>query len=115
MTWRRTVATAFSGDAQFVRLSCVSHGRRAHSNQLTVNHQEILMALCEACSKIVQHQRHAPGHDDLQPTENSRTVKPFGQARVKITEHRCRICGTIWSYEDDKNDNQTGWSITQAA
>lgn len=68
------------------------------------------MPLCQACEAIEINKRHAPGHDDLLPTGNSGDYKPFAQAGVKVTEYKCKSCGTLWQYEDDKNDDYAGWS-----
>lgn len=68
--------------------------------------------MCPACSAIAQHQRNAKGHAHLhQEGKTRKSVSAIGQARIKITHFRCKVCGTKWQYEDDKNDDHAGWSV----
>ena len=66
---------------------------------------------CAECEAMTLHKRNAPGHTELKPTGRHHDYKPHGQAVVKVTEYRCGACGTLWRYEDDKNDDFAGWSI----
>ena len=30
---------------------------------------------------------------------------------VNVTSYRCDACGTRWEYENDKTNQQAGWSV----
>jgi hypothetical protein len=66
--------------------------------------------MCPDCKAMVQNKRGADGHANLEVTGKDK-AKPFAQAVIRITFSRCRICGTNWRYEDDKNDSFAGWSV----
>ncbi len=66
---------------------------------------------CRPCNDIVTGKRHAPGHDALKPTGKNFDYRPHAQAVIKVTEYKCQTCGTLWRYEDDKNDDFAGWSF----
>ena len=68
--------------------------------------------LCDKCKQIAQQCRGAPGHSDLESMGiKAATLQPYGQSRVNIKKFRCRGCGALWSYTDDKNDAFEGWSL----
>jgi len=69
------------------------------------------MTHCQACAAVETKKHHAPGHDGLEPTGKKFDYKPFAQSVAKVTEYKCAACGTLWRYEDDKNDDFAGWSI----
>jgi hypothetical protein len=68
--------------------------------------------VCDKCSRIEEHRRYAQGHSDLENIGAEAAVhQPYGQSRVNIQKYRCRHCGALWSYTDDKNDSFEGWSL----
>lgn len=69
------------------------------------------MPMCDACQAIVPNKRHVKAHDALQKVAGGSSYKPFGQAKVYVTNYDCQACGTKWQYEDDKNDPGAGWSV----
>lgn len=72
------------------------------------------MEMCSACQAIEINKRSAPVHDNLRQLEGqSRSYRPFAQARVDIRAYRCESCGTNWEYEDDKNDPYSGWRLVK--
>lgn len=71
------------------------------------------MAMCEACAAIVTGRRHEKGHDGL--TEIGKSKQNWGTGAVYTTKYRCSACGSLWEYEDDKNDNGAGWTLAKAA
>jgi len=70
------------------------------------------MPLCLACESIKRNKRGEHGHEALSPTGKRYDYAPFAQAIVKVTEYKCQSCGTLWRYEDDKNDDFVGWSVS---
>ena len=70
--------------------------------------------MCPLCGAIPRDKRGAPGHDKLyQEGTPTRGRTPIGQAKITITHYRCKVCGTKWQYENDKNDQNAGWSVTE--
>ncbi|PVY81092.1 hypothetical protein C7414_102421 [Cupriavidus alkaliphilus] len=66
------------------------------------------MAKCDACNSIIAHKRGEPGHDALLETGRDK-YRPIGQPAIVTTSYTCSICGTKWTYENDKNDSLAGW------
>lgn len=73
------------------------------------------MALCTPCSQIVTNKRSIPGHGALEYTGAGSGATPIGQARITVKLYKCLDCGTAWRHEDDRNDNQAGWSTVTSA
>lgn len=67
------------------------------------------MNLCEPCTGIQRNWRRAPGHAELLQRGN-RQVLNKGKL-VTITSYRCDRCGTAWEYENNKANQQAGWSV----
>jgi hypothetical protein len=67
------------------------------------------MPLCEPCSGIQRNWRRAPGHAELLQRGNRQELHK-GKL-VTITSYRCDRCGTAWEYENNKLDQQAGWSV----
>ena len=65
--------------------------------------------LCEPCAGIQRNWRKAPGHAELVQGTNRQERRK--QGLVTITSYRCDRCGTAWDYENDKNNQQAGWSL----
>ena len=66
-------------------------------------------ALCEPCRGIQRNWRRAPGHAELVQSQNwkeERDGKP-----VTITRYICDRCGSTWDYENNKANQQAGWSL----
>ena len=70
------------------------------------------MAMCDACKAIVRNKRAAPGHDALKKIGTRRGPEVFAQAKINLVDYACETCGAKWTYEDDKNDLNAGWSPT---
>jgi hypothetical protein len=68
-------------------------------------------ALCESCAGIQRNWRKAPGHAELQ--QGAHRQERRGGALVTVTRYRCDRCGTSWDYENDKANQQAGWSIAK--
>ena len=51
----------------------------------------------------------APGHAELQQGEHRQEKRSHGL--VTITSYRCDRCGTAWEYENNKVNQQAGWSV----
>lgn len=66
-------------------------------------------ALCEPCRGIQRNWRRAPGHAELVQTQNWKEER--GGKPVTITRWRCDRCASTWDYENDKNNQQAGWSL----
>ena len=73
------------------------------------------MVLCEPCTGIQRNWRRAPGHALLVQTASRKELRDGdngGSHSVNITSYRCDQCGTRWEYENDKTNQQAGWSVT---
>ena len=67
------------------------------------------MALCEPCQGIQRNWRKAPGHAELVQRGNRKEDRDHGP--VTFTRYVCDRCGTAWEYENDKTNQQAGWSV----
>ena len=67
------------------------------------------MTLCEPCTGIQRNWRRAPGHAELLQGGNRQV--PSKGSLVTITSYRCDRCGAAWEYENDKANQQAGWSV----
>ena len=67
------------------------------------------MPLCEPCSGIQRNWRRAPGHAELLQRGNRQ--EPRNHNLVTITSYICDRCGTVWEYENNKLNQQAGWSV----
>jgi len=65
--------------------------------------------LCDACAGIQRNWRRAPGHAELMQGKNRKAQRRQGE--VTITRYVCEHCGTVWDYENDKFNQQAGWSL----
>lgn len=76
------------------------------------NRQEELkkMVLCASCAGIQRNWRRAPGHAELVQTSSRKAERGDGHT-VNVTSYRCDACGTRWEYENDKTNQQVGWSV----
>jgi len=70
------------------------------------------MAMCDACAAVVQRRRGFPAHAYLSLVK---TVEPAptrsGMAKSSLSYFTCRRCETKWRYEDNKSDEQAGWTV----
>jgi len=69
-------------------------------------------ALCDACAGIQRNWRRAPGHGELMQGVNRK--EPRRQGLVTVTRYMCERCGTVWDYENNKFDQNAGWSVVAA-
>jgi len=69
--------------------------------------------LCEPCSGIQRNWRRAPGHAELLQRGNRQELRR-GQL-ITITSYLCDRCGTAWEYENNKLNQQAGWSVVGRA
>ncbi|MBI2770042.1 MAG: hypothetical protein HYX47_10490 [Burkholderiales bacterium] len=67
------------------------------------------MELCEPCSGIQRNWRRAPGHAEL--VQAGHRKEDRSGREVTITTYKCERCGTKWEYENDKANQQAGWSV----
>lgn len=67
------------------------------------------MALCDACAGIQRNWRRAPGHAELVQGGNRQEKRPHGL--VTVTRYSCDRCSTAWEYENNKAQQQAGWSV----
>jgi hypothetical protein len=67
------------------------------------------MQLCDSCAGVQRNWRRAPGHAELVQGNNRTEAHEHGL--VTITRYRCERCGTAWEYENNKLNNQAGWSV----
>jgi len=70
--------------------------------------------LCASCAGIQRNWRRAPGHAELVQLSNRKAERSDGDNgshTVTITSYRCDACGTRWDYENDKTNQQAGWSV----
>lgn len=68
------------------------------------------MVLCASCAGIQRNWRRAPGHAELVQTSSRKAERADGHT-VNVTSYRCDACGTRWEYENDKTNQQVGWSV----
>lgn len=66
---------------------------------------------CDHCKSFKRFTRGVPPHENLQQQGEPRKIKMQGLAHQYDTDYICTACGTKWTYEDDKNDDQTGWVV----
>lgn len=66
-------------------------------------------ALCDSCRGIQRNWRRAPGHPELVQGDNRKEERD-GRG-VTVTRYSCVRCGAIWDYENDKTNQQAGWSL----
>ena len=64
--------------------------------------------MCGACAGVQRNWRRAPGHPELMQRTNRKEVRETGS--VTITRYVCEQCGTVWDYENDKQNLHAGWS-----
>lgn len=75
------------------------------------------MNLCEPCAGIQRNWRRAPGHAELEQGSNrqeDRRADRYSNHKhslVTITRYSCARCGTAWEYENNKANQQAGWSV----
>lgn len=67
--------------------------------------------LCAPCAGIQRNWRRAPGHVELAQHGNRKEERASGP--VTITRYECDRCGTIWDYENDKQNLHAGWSVVK--
>jgi hypothetical protein len=73
-------------------------------------------ALCASCAAIQRNWRRAPGHAELVQTSSRKVERSSGDSggrTVTVTSYRCDACGTRWEYENDKTNQQAGWSVVE--
>ena len=66
--------------------------------------------MCDPCASIQRNFRKTPGHVELAQMGNYKRERTTGN--VTITRYECERCGTNWEYENDKNNQHAGWSLT---
>ena len=75
--------------------------------------------LCGPCAGIQRNWRRAPGHAELEQGGNRQEdmrQNRYSQNKhslVTITSYSCARCGTAWEYENNKANQQAGWSVVQ--
>jgi hypothetical protein len=72
------------------------------------------LVLCASCAAIQRNWRRAPGHAELVQMSSRKAERSDGDSgshTVTITNYRCDACGTRWEYENDKTNQQAGWSV----
>ena len=67
------------------------------------------MELCDSCAGIQRNWRKAPGHAELLQGSNRQEKRNHGL--VTVTSYRCDRCGTRWEYENNKVNQNAGWSV----
>ena len=67
------------------------------------------MELCDSCAGIQRNWRKAPGHAELLQGNNRQEKRNHGL--VTVTSYRCDRCGTRWEYENNKVNQNAGWSV----
>lgn len=65
--------------------------------------------LCDACAGIQRNWRKAPGHAELMQRGNRKEER--GSSTATVTRYVCERCGTVWDYENNKQDQRKGWSV----
>ncbi len=69
--------------------------------------------MCPLCNAIEQRKSGTPGHPKLYQEGNpKRGRSPSGEA-ITTTHYRCKVCGTKWTYENDKKNDRAGWSASE--
>ena len=68
-------------------------------------------AMCDSCAGIQRNRRRAPGHVELAQHGNRKEERASGM--VTVTRYQCDRCGTIWDYENDKQNLHAGWSVVK--
>jgi hypothetical protein len=56
------------------------------------------------------------GHAELVQLSSRKVERSDGDSggrTVTITSYRCDACGTRWNYENDKTNQQAGWSVVE--
>ncbi len=43
--------------------------------------------------------------------QHSNRKEERGSANVTITRYSCQRCGTVWDYENNKQNQKAGWSV----
>ncbi|AOY96957.1 hypothetical protein BKK79_21585 [Cupriavidus sp. USMAA2-4] len=66
------------------------------------------MTLCPACQAMEMHKFGAPGHPALRITDTQR-IKPARGPALTVSTFVCQVCGTQWTYRDQKRDPEAGW------
>ena len=66
---------------------------------------------CELCKAIELSKRSVLKHEYLIQSGLPKKHKVVGQANIMITKYQCQQCHTKWQYEDDKNDDYSGWTV----
>ena len=79
------------------------------TQDLDRQHDSKKAALCDSCAGIQRNWRKAPGHAELLQGDNRQERR--GAALVTVTRYRCDRCGTAWDYENNKANQQAGWSV----
>ncbi|MBT2301032.1 hypothetical protein J7E70_11220 [Variovorax paradoxus] len=72
------------------------------------------MTLCASCAGIQRNWRRASGHAELVQVSSRKVERSDGDRggrTVNVTSYRCDACGTRWEYENDKTNQQAGWSV----
>jgi len=72
------------------------------------------LVLCTSCAGIQRNWRKAPGHAELvqgASRKAERNDQGGGSHMVTLTSYRCDACGARWEYENDKTNQQAGWSL----
>ncbi|MDH6183238.1 hypothetical protein H4V98_000622 [Polaromonas sp. CG_23.6] len=87
------------------------HQKSSHTMTEDLNRKNELkkMALCESCAGIQRNWRKAPGHPELVQGGNRQEKR--GASLVTLTSYRCDRCGTAWEYENNRANQQAGWSV----
>lgn len=77
-------------------------------------------ALCASCAAVQRNWRRAPGHAELVQMSSRKVERSDGDSgghtvtiTITITSYRCDACGTRWEYENDKTNQQAGWSVVE--
>nr|WP_084209953.1 hypothetical protein [Ralstonia sp. A12] len=70
------------------------------------------MTLCSACLAIEVHRLGASGHPLLRITDTQR-IKRSKAAAATVSTFTCRTCGAHWTYREEKNVPNQGWSLDQ--
>ena len=108
MTAMAVFGTSYQAQ-QNKRHSVRSDNSRTMTEDLNRQSELKKMTLCEPCTGIQRNWRRAPGHAELLQRGN-RQVLSKGKL-VTMTSYICDRCGTAWEYENDKANQQAGWSV----
>ena len=66
--------------------------------------------MCDSCAGIQRNWRKAPGHVELVQGDNY--PRERNGVKVTFTRYVCERCGTNWEYENNKQNQHAGWSLT---